>query len=279
MELEQFIINAIEEDVRDGDHTSLACIDSSKIGYAKLIVKDKGIIAGVEIAKQIFNIIDNSVELKINKKDGDKVNIGDISFYAFGSVHSLLKAERLVLNFMQRMSGIATTTNKYVTMLAGLNTKILDTRKTTPNFRYFEKLAVKIGGGQNHRMGLFDMILIKDNHIDFAGGIKNAIENTKNYLQKNKLNLKIEIEARSIDDIEEIINIGGVDIIMIDNFNPTQMKKAVDLINGSYFTEGSGGINLNNLREYAETGVDFISIGSLTHKINSLDLSLKAVIK
>jgi len=275
--LTSFIKNAINEDIGDGDHTSLACIPPDITGKAKLLIKENGIIAGIEIAQLIFNEFDSNFKFEIFKKDGDICKPSEIAFYVEGRAILLLQAERLVLNVMQRMSGIATQTNLYVKELSGLKTKILDTRKTTPGFRFFEKEAVKIGGGVNHRFGLFDMILIKDNHIVFAGGIKNSIKQVNEYLQKNNKQLKIEIEARNISDVKEIIRIGNVNRIMLDNFSIENTKIAIDLINKKFETESSGGITLQNIRKYAECGSDFISVGALTHHIKSLDLSLKAV--
>lgn len=281
--IKTFIRNAINEDVGDGDHTSLACISNSKIGKAKLIIKENGIIAGIEIAQLILKEFDGSFKLEMLKKDGDKCKAGEVAFILEGRAIKILKAERLVLNVMQRMSGIATQTNLYVEKLKGLKTKILDTRKTTPNFRYFEKEAVKIGGGFNHRFGLFDMILIKDNHIDYAGGISNSIKCVNDYLLKNNKNLKVEIEARKISDVKEIIRIGNVQRIMLDNFSIKDTKTAVKLINNKSGSnrieiESSGGITITNIRKYAECGVDYISVGALTHHVKSLDLSLKALL-
>ena len=267
------------EDVGDGDHTTLASIPLETIGSARMKVKENGVIAGLEVAKEIFHLIDPDLEIILLYKDGFSVSSGDIILEVKGRAHSILKAERLVLNIMQRMSGIATTTKQYVNEIAGTKAKILDTRKTTPNFRYFEKLAVKIGGGHNHRFGLYDMILIKDNHIDFAGGVVEAIKAVKTYLEKNKKDLKVEIEARTPEDVEKIMNTGGVDRIMLDNFTPSKLKKAVERINGKFETEASGGITLENIKEYAATGVDYISVGALTHSYKSLDISLKAVIE
>ena len=275
--LVDFINRAFEEDVRDGDHTSLACIPQGTQGKANLLIKENGILAGIDVALKVFEVCDSSLDVKKLLQDGSEIKEGDIALTASGSVHSILKAERLVLNIMQRMSGIATVTNKYVKAVEGTKAKILDTRKTTPTIRYLEKLAVKIGGGYNHRMGLYDMIMIKDNHIDYAGGIKNAITKTQNYLKNNNLNLKIEIEARNMAEVEEILSIGGVHRIMLDNFTPAETVKAVKLINGKYETESSGGITIENVRDYALCGVGFISVGALTHHINSLDMSLKAV--
>ncbi len=277
MTIDEIILQALHEDVGDGDHTSLACIPKESTGIAKLLVKQEGIIAGVEIAKKIFNIVDKDIIFEELIQDGVKIKQGDIVFYVKGNSQSILKAERLVLNFMQRMSGIATATYQITSLISDLKTKILDTRKTSPNLREIEKLAVRIGGGVNHRMGLYDMILIKDNHIDFAGGIEKAINSTHDYLNKLKKDLKIEIEARSIEDVKKIISIGGVHRIMLDNFNINDMLEAVKLINNKYEIEASGGITIDTVRKVAETGVDFISVGALTHHISSLDLSLKAV--
>jgi len=276
--LKAFIKNAINEDIGDGDHTSLACISANQTGKAKLLVKEPGIIAGIKFAQFIFNQFDKNFIFIFKKNDGDFCQTGEIAFFVEGKSILILRAERLVLNVMQRMSGIATQTNRYVKELYGLKTKILDTRKTTPGFRFFEKEAVKTGGGFNHRMGLYDMILIKDNHIDFAGGINKAIERVNTYLSVNKKKLKVEIEARNISDVKEIIKTGNVERIMLDNFSVENTKLAVDLINGKFETESSGGITLKNIRKYAECGVDFISVGALTHHVRSLDLSLKTVL-
>ncbi len=276
-DIDLFILNALKEDIADGDHTSLSCISETEIGKAQLLVKDNGILSGVEIAKRVFHYVDADIKFNQLMNDGDKINVGDIVFTVEGKAQSILQAERLSLNFMQRMSGIATKTAYYVELVGGTKTKILDTRKTTPGMRYFEKLAVTHGGGINHRIGLYDMIMIKDNHIDYAGGIKQAITKTNKYLKAKNLNLKIEIEARSFNEINEILSVGNVDRIMIDNFTPIDCKKAVELIAGKYETEASGGITEKTIRDYAQTGVDFISVGALTHQIESLDLSLKAV--
>lgn len=275
--IKNFIAQAIKEDVGDGDHTSLSCIPANQMGKAQLLVKQDGILAGVEIARMVFNEFDKYLKMTTFITDGTPVKKGDVAFIVEGSELSILQTERLVLNFMQRMSGIATQTSHYVELVKGTNTKILDTRKTTPGMRVFEKMAVVMGGGQNHRIGLYDMILIKDNHIDFAGGIPQAINRAKDYLKTKGKNLKIEVEARSFDEIRQIMEIGGIDRIMIDNFSIPDCKKAVEMIGGKYETEASGGITDANLREYAETGVDFISVGALTHQIHSLDLSLKAI--
>ncbi len=276
-EIEIIIKNAIREDVGDGDHSSLACIPKEATGKAKLLVKDQGILAGVEFAKKVFEYIDPAMKMEILLKDGEPVKRGDIAFYVEGSSQSILKAERLVLNAMQRMSAIATKTSEFVQKLEGTKTRILDTRKTTPGIRALEKWAVKIGGGENHRFALYDMIMLKDNHIDFAGGITKAIEKTKAYLRENGLDLKIIVEARDMDEIREILKSDGVYRILIDNFSFEDTRKAVELINGKCLTESSGGITLESARSYAECGVDFISSGALTHSVHNLDLSLKAV--
>lgn len=275
--IDEFIDLTLTEDLGDGDHTSLACIPSEAVGSAKLLVKEDGILAGTEIAEKIFKKLDKNCIFESRISDGTPIKVGDIAFLVTGKVLVLLQAERSVLNIMQRMSGIATQTNKYVKRLEGLKTRVLDTRKTTPCMRLLDKYAVKTGGGVNHRIGLFDMILIKDNHIDFSGGIVNAIERTKDYLKKNNKNLKIEIEARSIADIETILSVGGIDRILIDNFSVEDTAKAVKIIGNRCETESSGGITLDNIRDYAECGVDYISVGALTHQIHSIDLSLKAI--
>ena len=277
MTIDQIIDNALIEDIGDGDHTTLSCIPKTANGKAKLFIKDNGILAGVGIAEKIFYKVDPTLKLYVLLNDGAKIKNGDIAFYVEGSSASILSAERLVLNFMQRMSGIATATNELVSIIEGTKAKILDTRKTTPLLREFEKMSVVIGGGCNHRMGLYDMIMIKDNHIDFAGGIEKAITDVKQYLLEKNKNIKIEIEARSLADVNEIISIGGVHRIMLDNFTPEKLKEAVKLIGNRFETEASGGINKENIRSYAETGVDFISVGAITHQIKSLDMSLKAV--
>ncbi len=277
MDIDQFIKTAIEEDVKDGDHSSLSCIPSDKLSKAELIAKDNGIIAGIEVAKKVFAVIDQKLEVEAVYDDGDSVEKADMVLLVKGSARSILKAERLVLNFMQRMSGIATLTKKYVKAVEGFPAKILDTRKTTPLFRQFEKMAVKIGGGENHRMGLYDMIMIKDNHIAYAGGIKPAITSVQSYLKSKNLSLKIEIETTSLTEVEEVIEAGGVDRVMLDNFKIPIVKKAVKLINKKFETEVSGGINLETVRDYAACGVDYISVGALTHSYKSLDLSLEAI--
>jgi nicotinate-nucleotide pyrophosphorylase (carboxylating) len=275
--LREFILKSLAEDLGDGDHSSLACIPAETIGKAKLLIKEKGIIAGIRVAGVLFPTIDEDLKYDVVLEDGAGVLPGDIAFYISGRQRSILKSERLVLNIMQRMSGIATSTNEYVKELKGLKTRILDTRKTTPGFRFLEKEAVRIGGGMNHRMGLYDMIMLKDNHIDYAGGIEKAIIKTREYLKETKLKLKIEIEARSLDDIRTILSAGGVDRIMLDNFSIKETLSAVKEISGRYETESSGGITLKTIRSYAECGVDFISVGALTHQIKSLDMSLKAI--
>jgi nicotinate-nucleotide pyrophosphorylase (carboxylating) len=275
--VDQFIISALKEDVGDGDHTSLATIPAGTIGKAKLLVKDNGVLAGVELAAEIFRIVDKGLKMTTYLKDGADIKYGDVAFEVEGDAQNILKAERLVLNCMQHMSGIATKTNEIVDILKGYNTKVLDTRKTTPGLRYLEKWAVRIGGGVNHRFGLYDMILIKDNHVDYAGGISEAIVGARNYLAANHKKLAIEIEVRNIEELEEVIQNGGVDRILLDNFNFNDLRDAVDLIEGRFITEASGGITIDNIREYAVCGVDYISVGALTHSVKSLDLSLKAV--
>lgn len=279
MNLTQFITLALDEDIGEGDHTSLACIPSTATGKAQLIIKENGILAGVELAGKIFNHISPQLEFSVLIKDGANVQKRDIAFFIEGSARDILKGERLVLNCMQRMSGIATITGKMVNAIKGTGTKLLDTRKTTPNFRALEKWAVRIGGGENHRSGLYDMILIKDNHVDYAGGISQAIIAAKKYLQEKDKKLKIEIEARNIDEVKKIIEIGGIDRIMLDNFSVEQTAEAVKIIGNSYETETSGNISFENIRAYAECGVDYISMGALTHSYKSLDMSLKAIKK
>ncbi|MDV7138564.1 carboxylating nicotinate-nucleotide diphosphorylase [Maribacter sp. TH_r10] len=276
-EIDLIISNAIREDVGDGDHSSLACIPATARGKAKLLVKDEGIIAGIEFAKQVFAYIDKDMQVETLIEDGSKVKYGDIAFYVSGASQSILKAERLVLNAMQRMSAIATKTNSYVELLAGTGTKILDTRKTTPGIRALEKWAVKIGGGENHRFALYDMIMLKDNHIDFSGGITKAIKKTQEYLKETQRDLKIIVEARNLAEIEEILRTKGVHRILIDNFNYADTRKAVKMIGEQCQTESSGGINEKTIKEYAECGVDYISSGALTHSVYNMDLSLKAV--
>lgn len=273
----KFVQRALKEDVRDGDHTALATIPSDHRGKMQLLVKEDGIIAGVEAAVQTFRIIDKTLSVKVLIKDGRKVKKGDIVFIVEGNTQTLLTTERLVLNIMQRMSGIATKTKYLQTLCKGTETKVIDTRKTTPGFRFFEKWAVVIGGGANHRYGLFDMILIKDNHIDFSGGIVQAINAANAYLKKNKLNLPIEVETRTLNDVKKVLKRKGVQRIMLDNYTPAQTKEAVKLIKGGFEVESSGGITEKNIADYAKCGVDFISVGSLTHHVKSLDLSLKAL--
>jgi nicotinate-nucleotide pyrophosphorylase (carboxylating) len=275
-ELELIIRNAVREDIGDGDHTSLSCIPADAKGKAKLLVKDEGIIAGVEFAKQVFSYVDAHLKIETFINDGQKVNYGDVVFHVSGKSQSILMAERLVLNAMQRMSAIATKTAFFTNLLKGTKTKVLDTRKTTPGIRALEKWAVKIGGGENHRFALYDMVMIKDNHIDFAGGITAAITKTKKYLAEKNLDIKIIVEARSLEEIEEILSNNGVYRILIDNFNYEDTRKAVALIGNTCLTESSGGINEETMRKYAECGVDFISSGALTHSVYNLDLSLKA---
>ena len=274
---ESLILLAIKEDFGGGDHTSQSCIPSDSTGKASLIIKEPGVLAGIRISKNIFSLIDPKLEIQFRLEDGDRVVLGEVAFIVSGNSRKILQAERLVLNFMQRMSGIATETSKYVNKLKGTKAKILDTRKTSPGLRHFEKEAVRIGGGMNHRMGLYDMIMIKDNHIDLSGGIELAIDAVHGYLNQKKINIPVEIEARNIDDVEKIIHHGGVDRIMLDNFNPEQTRHAVEKINSLFEIESSGGITISNIRDYALCGVDFISVGALTHQIHSLDMSLKVV--
>lgn len=275
-ELNIIIQNGIREDIGQGDYSSLACIPDDTIGKAKLLVKDTGIIAGVEFAKMIFKKVDSSLKMETFINDGSHVKPGDVVFNVIGNSQSILKAERLVLNSMQRMSAIATKTNKFAQVLQGTKTKVLDTRKTTPGFRACEKWAVKIGGGENHRFALYDMIMLKDNHNDFAGGITNAINKTKDFLHSNKLDLKIIVEARNCDEIKEILESDGIYRILIDNFNITDTQKAIKLIGDKCLTESSGNITISNIRNYAECGVDYVSCGALTHSVHNMDLSLKA---
>jgi len=274
--IDSIIEFALREDIGEGDHTSLSCVPEGAIGVAKLIIKDNGILAGVELAKQIFNQYDPSLEMTTYLVDGTKVKPGDIAFEIKGKSQSILATERLVLNFMQRMSGIATQTRAIVDLIKGTNTQLLDTRKTTPGIRALEKWAVTIGGGVNHRFGLYDMVMIKDNHIDYAGGISNAILRTVEYLKAKHLTLTIEIEVRDEKELDEVIAVGHVDRIMLDNFTPDEIKRVLPKIPSNYQTEASGGITIENIRKYAETGVDFISSGALTHSVKSLDMSLKA---
>lgn len=276
-ELEARLIDlAFAEDIGDGDHTTLCCIPEDAVGKSHLLIKEDGILAGVEVAKRVFARFDDTLKVEVFMDDGSEVKKGDIAMLVTGKTRSLLQTERLMLNIMQRMSGIATTTRKYVDLLKGTNTKVLDTRKTTPGMRMLEKQAVKIGGGVNHRIGLFDMILLKDNHVDFAGGIRNAIDKCHKYLDEKSLNLKIEIEVRNFDELEQVLERGGVDRIMLDNFTVADTKKAVDMIAGKYETESSGGITFDTIRQYAECGVDFVSVGALTHSVKCLDMSFKA---
>ena len=274
--VDELIELAIKEDIGDGDHTSLCCIPATEQGRMRLLCKQEGVIAGIEIAEIVLQRLDPTMQFEQLLHDGDHVKPGDVAFYVSGSLRSLLQAERILLNIMQRMSGVATQTAFYVKHLEGLHTKVLDTRKTTPGMRVLDKMAVKIGGGENHRMGLFDMILLKDNHIDFAGGIRQAVEGAKKYLQEKGKQIPIECEVRSLVDIDEVFAAGGVDRIMFDNFTPEMTREAVKKVAGRCETESSGGITLETMRAYAECGVDFISVGALTHQIKSLDMSLKA---
>ena len=276
-EIDLIIANAIREDVGTGDHSSLACIPSDAVGKAKLLIKEDGVISGVEFAKRVFNYVDPGLKMEILIEDGNLVKSGDICFYVAGNSQSILKSERLILNAMQRMSAISTKTKHYVDLLKETSTKILDTRKTTPGIRALEKWAVKIGGGENHRFALYDMVMLKDNHIDFCGGITKAINKTKHYLLEHDLDLKIIVEARNMEEIKEILQSDSVYRILIDNFNYEDTKKAVSLIGNQCFTESSGGITLETLKQYADCGVDYISSGALTHSVNNMDLSLKAL--
>ena len=275
--VKQLIDIAFAEDIGEGDHTSLATINEDEKGKSIIVAKDNGIIAGLTLVEYIFKKVDPSLDVKLIKTDGDEIAYGDVVIEVFGSSRSMLTAERTVLNFVQRLSGVASLTAKYVAELAGLHTQILDTRKTTPGMRLLEKYAVKVGGGSNHRIGLYDMILIKDNHVDFAGGIANAITRTQKYLMEHNLKLNIEIETRSIDEVKQVLAIGGVHRIMLDNFSPELLSEAVKLIDGRFETEASGGITLQTLRSYAESGVDFISSGALTHSVKAMDLSMRAI--
>lgn len=276
-ELEDRLIDlAFAEDIGDGDHTTLCCIPEDAMGKSHLLIKEDGILAGVEVAKEVFRRFDPELQVNVLIADGVRVNKGDVAMVVTGKVRSLLQTERLMLNIMQRMSGIATMTNRYVERLKGTNTRVLDTRKTTPGMRILEKQAVKIGGGMNHRIGLFDMILLKDNHVDFAGGIKNAIDRCHKYLKEKSLDLKIEIEVRNFSEIQQVLDCGGVDRIMFDNFSVDDTRTAVEMIAGRYETESSGGITFDTIRQYAECGVDFISVGALTHSVKGLDMSFKA---
>lgn len=277
-DIQQFIQQALYEDLHtQGDHSAMACIPTDAQGKARLLVKDSGILAGVALAQQIFHQVDPNLQIELLLHDGASIQKGDVAFIVSGNEQAILKSERLVLNCMQRMSGIATRTHQFVTAIAGTSARILDTRKTTPNFRYFEKWAVRIGGGTNHRFGLYDMIMIKDNHHDFCGGVRAAILRTQQYIEQNNLNIPIEIEVRNLDELQTVLDTGGVTRIMFDNFTPDTMYKAVQMVNHQYETEASGGINLQTVRMYAETGVDFISVGALTNGYPSLDLSLKAI--
>ncbi len=278
-DLHQFIDLCLREDIGDGDHSSLSCIPPDAVGKARLLIKENGIIAGIRIAEIILKQVDGNMKIDVMAIDGSEVHGGETAFYVEGNQQALLKAERLVLNIMQRMSGIATATREYVSKLEGLNTKILDTRKTAPGMRRLEKEAVKLGGGVNHRMGLYDMIMLKDNHIDYAGGIRRAIEKANSYINSTGRDLRIEIEARNLKDVNEILSVGSVSRILLDNFSILDTKTAVGIINRKFETESSGGITLKNVRDYAECGVDYISVGAITHHLKSLDLSLKAVIK
>jgi len=277
MTVHDTIMAALAEDIGNGDHSSLACINPTIQGEMRLLAKADGIIAGIDVAREVLHCVDPDIKMEAFKQDGDEIHKGDIVFIIRGSSQKMLTAERTLLNFMQRMSGIATTAKKYADVVKGTKTRILDTRKTTPNMRVFEKYAVQLGGCTNHRFGLFDMVMLKDNHIDFAGGIENAIDKTRKYLSDNNLDLKIEIETRNLDEVKRVLAHGGVDRIMLDNFTPELVKEAVQLIDGQVETEASGNITLDNMRGYAEAGVDFISVGALTHHIASLDLSLKVI--
>lgn len=276
-DVDQFLRYALNEDIGDGDHTSLSTIPAAATGKARLLVKDEGVLAGMEIAERIFQLVDPQLQFIPNIQDGSAVKHGDVAFVVSGSSRSITTAERLVLNVMQRMSGIATRTSQINSLISDTKAKLLDTRKTTPGFRYFEKLAVKIGGGENHRFGLYDMILVKDNHVDYAGGVKAALSLVRIYLQENQKNLKVEVEARNLEEVQQILDEQIAFRILLDNFSPQLMKTAVELIGGRVQTEASGGITEKNILEYALTGVDYISMGALTHSVRSLDLSLKAM--
>lgn len=275
--LHTVIAAALAEDIGDGDHTSLATIPAGSQGKARLLVKDTGILAGVELALEVFAMVDPGLKAEVFIHDGAEVKPHDVVLEVTGDSQSILRAERVVLNFMQRMSGIATRANEVADVLKGTNTKVLDTRKTTPGLRYVEKWSVKIGGGVNHRFGLYDMILIKDNHVDYSGGIRQAIENTQQYLKDTGRKLAVEIEVRNLEELEQVLQTGGVNRILLDNFELDELRQAVDMISGRYITEASGGITIDNVRDYADCGVDYVSMGSLTHSVKSLDLSLKAV--
>ena len=274
--IDELIDLAFAEDIGDGDHTTLCCIPDTAMGKSRLLIREPGILAGVEIARKIFHRFDPDLKMTVYIEDGTAIKPGDVAFVVEGRVQSLLQTERLMLNVMQRMSGIATMTHRYVKKLEGLHTRILDTRKTTPGMRMLEKEAVKIGGGVNHRIGLFDMILLKDNHVDFAGGIENAISRCHDYLKAKGKDLKIEIEVRNLDELKEVMRVGGVDRIMLDNFSPELTKEAVKIVGGKYEIESSGGITFDTIRDYAESGVDFVSVGALTHSVKGLDMSFKA---
>ena len=274
--IDKLIDLAFAEDIGDGDHTTLSCIPATAMGKSKLLIKEAGVLAGIEVAKEIFNRFDPSMKVEVFINDGTEVKPGDVAMIVEGKVQSLLQTERLMLNVMQRMSGIATMTRKYARQLEGTHTRVLDTRKTTPGMRILEKMAVKIGGGVNHRIGLFDMILLKDNHVDFAGGIENAISRCHDYLKAKGKDLKIEIEVRNLDELKEVMRVGGVDRIMLDNFSPELTKEAVKIVGGKYEIESSGGITFDTIRDYAESGVDFVSVGALTHSVKGLDMSFKA---
>ncbi|MBR3951940.1 MAG: carboxylating nicotinate-nucleotide diphosphorylase [Bacteroidaceae bacterium] len=274
--IDELITLAFNEDIGDGDHTTLCCIPATEIGKQKLLIKEAGVLAGVDMARRVINYFDPELKMTTYIEDGTEVKPGDVAFVVEGRVQSLLQVERTMLNIMQRMSGIATTTRKYVQLLEGTGTRVLDTRKTTPGLRMIEKEAVKIGGGVNHRIGLFDMILLKDNHVDFAGGIENAIVRAKEYLREKGKELKIEIEVRNMDELREVLRVGGVDRIMLDNFSPALTREAVALIDHRFETESSGGITFDTIRSYAECGVDYVSVGALTHSVKGLDMSFKA---
>src|SRR5690554_209691 len=275
--INNLITLAFAEDIGEGDHTTLCSIAESEIGQSRLLIKEEGTLAGVSVALEVFCYFDPELQVEVLIEDGSPVKSGDVAFIVSGKVRSILQTERIVLNIMQRMSGIATTTREYMKLLEGTSAKVLDTRKTTPGMRLLEKKAVKIGGGENHRIGLFDMILLKDNHVDFAGGIKNAITRAKQYLKEKNKDLKIEIEVRNFDELNEALNVGGVDRIMLDNFTVEDTRKAVDIVNGRVELESSGGITFETIRDYAVTGVDYVSVGALTHSVKSLDMSLKAI--
>lgn len=274
--IDRLIDLAFAEDIGDGDHTTLSCIPEDAMGRSRLLIKEPGVLAGVEIAKEVFHRFDPTMQVEVLLGDGSEVKPGDVAMVVTGKVRSLLQTERLMLNVMQRMSGIATMTRRYVKQLEGTRTRVLDTRKTTPGMRMLEKEAVRIGGGVNHRIGLFDMILLKDNHVDFAGGIANAIRRAKDYCREKGKDLKIEIEVRNLDELRQVLDLGGIDRIMFDNFTPELTRQAVEMVGGRYETESSGGITFDTLRQYAETGVDFISVGALTHSVKGLDMSFKA---